>query len=202
MMHLLNFLTRFYTSKMLHKKTSIALSCLLFLFFSCKSSDADSSPPSHKNGVIRYTQPQLQLANADFELGQIGWKQMALFIVGNSIESDTAEAINGTRSLKINFNNAQTFRAAEFRLVSPWLTLAGGGKFTFSAYIKSDKPEQNISLRIINGFSKKASKQGKQSRKRFAKDFDTSNSWTQITFTGSLPAAAKNAYRLAFELEP
>ncbi|MCK6560598.1 hypothetical protein HUU39_26675 [candidate division KSB1 bacterium] len=165
------------------------------VLFSC------TSAPAGGGEVVRYNRPQLTLANAGFELGAVAWKPLAENLVGFEITSDSLEATAGRRSLKIDLSRSRVFGEGTFRLVSPWLTLPGGGEFEFSAQVKAASAGRKVALRVINGVAKQALRSGKQRRGGAADHEAISTAWTPVAFSGTLPVAEKDAYRLALEFE-
>jgi len=153
------------------------------------------------NGVVRYNRPQLTLANAGFELGAVAWKPLAENLVGFEITSDSLAATAGRRSLKIDLSRSRVFGEGTFRLVSPWLTLPGGGEFEFSAQVKASSAGRKVALRVINGVAKQALRSGKQRRGGAADHEEIGTAWTPVVLSGTLPAAEMDAYRLALEFE-
>jgi hypothetical protein len=111
------------------------------------------------NNVVRHNRPQLTLRNAGFELGAVEWKPLAENLVGFEIISDSLDATEGQRSLKIDLSRCRVFDQGNFLLVSPWLTLPGGGDFEFSAQVKADAPGRKAGWRVISGVAKQALRQ-------------------------------------------
>ncbi|MDZ7275636.1 MAG: hypothetical protein ONB51_11560 [candidate division KSB1 bacterium] len=165
------------------------------VLFSCVRAPADS------DDVVRYHRPQYTLDNAGFELGSVGWKPLAENLVGFTITSDSIEFTAGWRSLKIDLSRSRVFDGGSFRLVSPWLTLPGGGEFEFSAQVKAGGAGGKVALRVINGVAKQALRRGKQRRGGAADHEVISAAWTPVVLSGTLPVAEKDAYRLALEFE-
>lgn len=169
-----------------------AFCCMIFV---CGGLCADD------NNVVRYNRPQLTLHNAGFELGAAEWKPIADNLIGFDIASDSLNATEGRRSLKIDLSRSRDFGSGNFRLVSPWLTLPGGGEFEFTMQIKADAPGRTIAVRVINGVAKQALRKDKQKRTRLAGKEECGTTWTPIIINGTLPTAEKDSYRLALEFE-
>lgn len=180
-----------FMQKKLHTHAAL-FCCMMFVGNGLRAND---------NNVVRYNQPQVTLHNAGFEMGAAEWKPIAENLVGFEIVSDSLNATEGRRSLKIDLSRSRDFGSGNFRLVSPWLTLPGGGEFEFTMQIKADAPGRTLAVRVINGVAKQALRKDKQRRSRLAGKEECGTTWTPITINGALPTAEKDSYRLALEFE-
>jgi hypothetical protein len=149
----------------------------------------------------RYHRLQTLVKNSGFELGQAYWKDLASEIIGAKISADSSVACDGQRALKIDLQSAKRLsNDGDFMLASPWLTLQGGGYFSFSIYMKSNRHREKVSLRLFNSVSNEGLRSGKQLQQPMSKEFACSESWSRLTLEGQLPAAEKDNYRFVVQL--
>ncbi|MDZ7290451.1 MAG: hypothetical protein ONB44_05055 [candidate division KSB1 bacterium] len=161
---------------------------------------ADEEPGAVGARAPRCIQPQTRIMNPGFELGQAHWKVIAAEMIGAKVSSDSLSVYEGSRALKVDLEKAKRFSRSSFLLASPWVTLSDGGNFSFSLWIKSNRPGAKAALRIFNNISRDGMRSGRLQPKPLIKEFRCDQNWSQIIFTGALPAAEKNNYRFAVQL--
>src|SRR5262245_7700879 len=133
---------------------------------------APCNEPQSRQGPPRVQQPQTQVFNPGFELGSAYWKEISAGIVGAGASPDAAAPQEGRYALKIDLQKQRRLeKDGAFYLVTPWLTLQGGGEFSFSIYAKSMRPGAKIVLRVFNATSNEGMSSGKQNMAGDSKDF-------------------------------
>ncbi len=149
----------------------------------------------------RYKRLQTLVKNSGFELGQAYWKDIASEIIGAQISADSSVAFDGQSALKIDLQSAKRLsNNGVFMLASPWLTLQGGGSFSFSIYMKSNQQRAKVSLHLFNSVSNEGLRSGKQTQRPLFKEFTGSENWSRLGIEGQLPAAEKDNYRFVVQL--
>jgi hypothetical protein len=159
----------------------------------CNDRQLQQKPP-------RLREPQIHVLNPGFELGAAHWKGVSDGIVGASVNPDATDPQAGRHALKIDLQNQRRLEQdGAFYLVTPWLTLQGGGEFSFSIYAKSARPGAKILLRVFNAVSNEGMSSGRQNMAGAGKEFPCTATWTRYKVSGTLPAAEKDNYRFALK---
>lgn len=150
--------------------------------------------------VPRYSRPQTRVLNPGFELGQAYWKSISAGVAGVRVSIDSSGVFAGRRSLKIDLRGLRRLeKDGAFYLVTPWLTLTGGGRYVFNAHARSDRPQAKMSLRVFNATSKEGLQSGEQQFVNTGKEFVCAQNWSKCESAGELPLAEQDNYRFAFK---
>ncbi len=150
----------------------------------------------NQEGPPRVHQPQFEVLNPGFELGSAYWKKISAGVVGASVSADTVAPQAGRCALKIDLQKRRRLeKDGAFHLVTPWLTLQGGGEYSFSIYARSARPGAKITLRVFNATSNEGMRSGQQNMAGDGQEFACTAAWTHFKVSGTLPPAEKDNYR-------
>ncbi|MGH7493265.1 MAG: hypothetical protein ACREOO_12860 [bacterium] len=161
---------------------------------------APCNEPQPRQGPPRVRQPQIHVLNPGFELGSAYWKELSAGVVGASVSADAAAPQAGRYALEIDLQKQRRLeKDGAFYLITPWLTLQGGGEFSFSIYAKSVRPGVKMVLRVFNATSNEGMSSGRQNMAGANKEFTCTDTWTLYKLSGTLPPAEKDNYRFALK---
>lgn len=173
-----------------------------FLTMVCVSTALSCSPQDRGGAakVPRYFEPQTRVLNPGFELGAAYWKTISSGVTGVKVSADSNAAFAGKRSLKIDLQNMRRLeKDGAFYLLTPWLTLQGGGRYSFALHLKSNRPRAKVIVRVFNATSKEGLESGEQQFVTTGKDFVCTESWSRSVSAGDLPLAEQDNYRFAIK---
>jgi len=136
------------------------------------------------------------LRNSSFELGYFGWTFWWNSDLGTRWQIVEAECPHGRRALLVDRTQSRGPAWHVFVILGEWMPLEPGAEFTFSAYLKADKPNTAVALKIQNATKQHLLEKGIVTPKGIYKRFEIGTEWRRVSVTGTLPPAYKEAYRV------
>ena len=185
-----------------HKNLFRSFAFTLMLLSTSNTSACALQQRKDESLVPRVHKPPREIFNAGFELGEAYWKPVSDGLINARVLSDSTQAHEGRRSLKIDLRNSAVLeKDASFFLLTPWLALEQGGTVSFTLFARSEQPRAKLALRVFHATSNEALSKGTQEQKSLGRDFALTAAWQSYRLEGQLPAAEKDNYRFALRFE-